>query len=109
VARLRALTRRGAPPGSGTLSYADLTLDLDARAAVRGGRPVELTGREAALLALLLRSPGRVITREQALAQIWDDAAEPNVVDRYVTRLRRKLGDPPLIRTVRGSGFTLRA
>jgi two-component system response regulator MprA len=50
-----------------------------------------------------------VVSRERALEEIWDDAAEPNVVDRYVTRLRRKLGSPPLIRTVRGSGFTLRA
>jgi DNA-binding response OmpR family regulator len=49
------------------------------------------------------------VTRERALDAIWDDAAEANVVDRYVTRLRRKLADPPLIRTVRGSGFSLRA
>jgi two-component system response regulator MprA len=76
---------------------------------MRGDRAIELTGREADLLELLLREAGRVITRERALEEIWDDAAEPNVVDRYVTRLRRKLGSPPLIRTVRGSGFTLRA
>ena len=107
VARLRALTRRGQP--SDALAYADLSFDVAARAATRGGRPLELTGREAALLELLLRRPGRIVTREQALGEIWDDAAEPNVVDRYVTRLRRKLGSPPLIRTVRGSGFTLRA
>jgi two-component system copper resistance phosphate regulon response regulator CusR len=50
-----------------------------------------------------------VVTRERAIEEIWDGAAEPNVVDRYVTRLRRKLGSPPLIQTVRGSGFTLRA
>ena len=50
-----------------------------------------------------------MVTRERALAEIWDDGAEANVVDRYVTRLRRKLGEPPLIRTVRGSGFALRA
>jgi two-component system response regulator MprA len=110
IARLRALTRRAGDGGGGTLrSYADLTLEIDARRAVRSGRAIELTGREAALLELLLREAGRVVTRERALAEIWDDAAEPNVVDRYVTRLRRKLGSPPLIRTVRGSGFTLRA
>jgi two-component system response regulator MprA len=109
IARLRALTRRAGDGGGGTLrSYADLTLEIDARRAVRSGRAIELTGREAALLELLLREAGRVVTRERALAEIWDDAAEPNVVDRYVTRLRRKLGSPPLIRTVRGSGFTLR-
>jgi two-component system response regulator MprA len=111
IARLRALTRRVAGDGhSGALrSYADLTLDVAARHATRGGDQIELTAREAALLELLLREPGRVVTRERALAEIWDDAAEPNVVDRYITRLRRKLGSPPLIRTVRGSGFTLRA
>ena len=108
VARLRALTRRGhaSPP---RLTYADLTLDVAARAATRAGRGIELTGREAALLALLLRAGGRTVTRERALAEIWDGAAGDNVVDRYVTRLRRKLGEPPLIRTQRGSGFTLRA
>jgi len=90
-------------------SYGDLSLDAAARRATRAGRVIELTGRETALLELLLRETGRVVTRERAIEQIWDDAAEPNVVDRYVTRLRRKLGSPPLIRTVRGSGFTLRA
>jgi two-component system, OmpR family, response regulator MprA len=110
IARLRALTRRGSDAHAGGLrSYGDLTLEVEARRAVRGGRPIELTGREADLLELLVRESGRVITRERALEEIWDDGAEPNVVDRYVTRLRRKLGDPPLIRTVRGSGFTLRA
>jgi two-component system response regulator MprA len=110
VARLRALTRRtGDGHAGGLRSYADLTLDVDGRRAVRSGRSIDLTGRESALLELLLREAGRVITRERALEEIWDDAAEANVVDRYVTRLRRKLGSPPLIRTVRGSGFTLRA
>ena len=107
VARLRALTRRRSDVQ--TLSYADLVLDLEVHRATRAGRSIELTGREVALLELLLREPGRVITRERALAEIWDDAAQDNVVDRYVTRLRRKLGDPPLIRTVRGAGFALRA
>jgi two-component system, OmpR family, response regulator MprA len=110
IARLRALTRRGGDGLAGALrSYGDLTFDSAARRAVRGGREIELTGREADLLELLLREPGRVVTRERAIEEIWDDAAEPNVVDRYVTRLRRKLGSPPLIQTVRGSGFTLRA
>jgi two-component system response regulator MprA len=111
IARLRALTRRGSSEaGAGGLrSYGDLTFDSAARRAVRGGRAIELTGREAALLELLLRDPGRVVTRERAIEEIWDDAAERGVVDAYVTRLRRKLGSPPLIQTVRGSGFTLRA
>jgi two-component system, OmpR family, response regulator MprA len=111
VARLRALARRVSDStGDATLrSYADLTLDVGTRRAVRSGRSIELTAREVDLLELLLREPGRVVTRERAIDEIWDAAAEPNVVDRYVTRLRRKLGSPPLIRTVRGSGFTLRA
>jgi len=110
IARLRALTRRGGDGlGGGLRSYGDLTLDASGRRATRAGRAIELTGREAALLELLLREAGRVVTRERALDEIWDAAAEPNVVDRYVTRLRRKLGSPALIRTVRGTGFTLRA
>ncbi len=110
VARLRALTRRhGDSQGQPLLSYADLVLDIDARRATRGGRPIELTRREAHLLELLLREAGRLVTRERALAEIWNDGALDNVVDRYVTRLRRKLGDPPLIRTIRGAGFALRA
>ncbi len=108
VARLHALTRRGRT-GEPLLSYADLTLDVTTRAATRGGRALELTGREAALLELLLRETGNVVTRERALDEIWAGAAEPNVVDRYITRLRRKLGSPPLIRTLRGTGFVLRA
>jgi two-component system, OmpR family, response regulator MprA len=108
IARIRALTRRTADPGP-ILAYADLTLDADTRKATRGARAIELTGREAALLELLLRVPGRTVTRERALDEIWDSVAEQNVVDRYITRLRRKLGEPPLIRTVRGAGFALRA
>jgi two-component system response regulator MprA len=111
IARLRALTRRGLSDSAagGLRSYGDLTFDAAARRAVRSGRAIDLTGREADLLELLLREPGRVVTRERAIEEIWDDAAELNVVDRYVTRLRRKLGSPALIQTVRGSGFTLRA
>ncbi len=109
IARLRALTRRRGDQTRSLLSYADIVLDLDAHSATRGGRPIELTGRESDLLALLLREAGHVVRREQAIDEIWDGAAEPNVVDRYVTRLRRKLGAPALIRTVRGAGFALRA
>ncbi len=110
IARLRALTRRGGDGHSGGVrSYADLTLDVGGRRATRARREIELTGRETALLELLLRETGRVVTRERALEEIWADGAQDNVVDRYVTRLRRKLGSPPLIKTVRGSGFTLRA
>src|SRR5690349_9855696 len=107
VARLHALVRRGRDGGE-RLAFADLSLDLRTRVADRGGRAVELTGRESALLELLLRHPRAVVPREWAIEQIWEEAAAANVVDRYVTRLRRKLGDPPLIHTVRGVGFMLR-
>jgi two-component system response regulator MprA len=106
IARLRALTRRA---DSTRLSYGDLALDVDGRKATRSGREVELTGRETALLELLLRESTRTVTRERAIDEIWGGSAEPNVVDRYVTRLRRKLGEPALVRTVRGVGFVLRA
>ena len=108
IARVRALTRRGTD-SSALLSYSDLVLDAERRTATRSGRTIGLTGREVTLLELLLRESGRTVTRERAIDEIWGGAAEPNVVDRYVTRLRRKLGNPPLIRTVRGAGFALRA
>jgi len=107
VARLRALGRRGRDD-SERLVFADVALDLRTRVVERGGRPVELTGRESALLELLLRHARAVVPRAQAIEEIWEEAAAPNVVDRYVTRLRRKLGDPPVIHTVRGVGFILR-
>ena len=108
IARLRALMRRGTET-TPLLSYADVTFDVRLRTATRAASVIELTGREAALLELLLREQGRTVTRERALEEIWDGGAEANVVDRYVTRLRRKLGSPQLIRTVRGAGFSLRA
>ena len=108
VARLRALMRRGAGAGQ-RLSFGDLTLDIDTRELHRAGRLIELTAREAALLELMMRSPRRVVTREQALADVWRDEASPGIVDAYVMRLRAKLGEPQVIRTVRGSGFMLEA
>jgi two-component system response regulator MprA len=109
IARLRALIRRRNDHDRSVLSYADLVVDVERRTVRRSGRTIELTGREVELLALLVRDPGRVIRRELAIDEIWGGAAESNVVDRYVTRLRRKLGEPPLIHTVRGAGFALRA
>ena len=73
----------------------------------RGGHDLELTPREAELLELLLRNARGVVTRELALEEVWGEEATPNAVDRYVAYLRRKLGDPPLIHTVRGVGFRL--
>ena len=110
LARLRALLRRSKPEEPGAvLRFADLTLDLGSMDARRGSRRFELTTTEAHLLELLLRNPRRVVTRELALERIWGgaSAASLNVVDRYVSYLRRKLGEPPLIETVRGTGFVL--
>jgi two-component system response regulator MprA len=108
LARVRALLRRGEEPG-GLLTFGDLVFDVRAREAARNGRPVALSGREADLLELLLRNPRVVVSRELALERVWGSAvaASPNVVDRYVSYLRRKLGEPELIRTVRGVGFVL--
>jgi two-component system, OmpR family, response regulator MprA len=109
TARVRALMRRNHPPGE-QLAFADLTLDAESGTARRGGRRVDLTRREAELLELMLRNARRVVTRELALEEVWGDVeAGANVVDRYVAYLRRKLGDPPLIHTVRGVGFRLDA
>jgi len=107
LARVRALLRRGRAAGD-LLSAGDVTLDLRERAASRRGRDLDLTPREADLLELLLRNARVVVSREQALEHVWGQgAATANAVDRYVAYLRRKLGDPPLIRTVRGVGFVL--
>ena len=106
LARVRALLRRGKSPDE-VLTFADLTLDTSTRAAQRAGRPLTLSERESDLLALLLRNARRVVTREQAILEIWQGDATENVVDRYVSNLRRKLGQPPLIDTVRGVGFII--
>jgi two-component system response regulator MprA len=108
LARARALLRRGSEPGE-LLAFDDLVLDLKTHNARRGEREIALSPRETALLELLLRNPRQVISRVLALERVWggESAATLNAVDRCVSYLRRKLGDPPLIQTVRGVGFTL--
>jgi two-component system, OmpR family, response regulator MprA len=108
LARIRALLRRGAEPDA-VLAHADLVLDVTARRAQRNGREISLSPREADLLELLLRNRRHVVTRELALESIWGGVAARslNVVDRNVSNLRRKLGEPQLIETVRGTGFVL--
>ena len=108
LARVRALLRRGAVPDE-VLAFGDVVLEVESGMCRRGGTEIALSAREAALLELLLRNPRRVVSRAQALEQVWGGAAAAslNVVDRYVSYLRRKLGEPPLIQTVRGVGFVL--
>ena len=108
LARARALLRRGSEP-SEVLAFGDLVLDVRTRGARRGEREIHLSAREAALLELLLRNPRQVVSRPLALERVWgsESAATLNAVDRCVSDLRRKLGDPPLIETVRGVGFVL--
>jgi two-component system response regulator MprA len=106
LARVRALLRRGKAPEE-LLAFADLTLDPVTRAAQRGGSTLALSEREVDLLALLLRNARRVVPRDQAINEIWQGDASANVVDRYVSNLRRKLGEPSLIETVRGVGFII--
>jgi two-component system response regulator MprA len=108
LARVRALLRRGTAPDE-VLAFGDLVLDVETRVARRGDTEIALSAREADLLELLLRNPRQVITRSQALEHVWGGvaAASLNAVDRYISYLRRKLGEPPLIQTVRGVGFRL--
>jgi two-component system, OmpR family, response regulator MprA len=106
LARVRALQRRGREPVE-LLAYGDVVLEVESRRAQRAGRSLALSAREADLLELFLRNQGQVVTREVALDRVWEGASTLNAVDRYVSYLRRKLGDPPLIQTVRGVGFVL--
>jgi two-component system response regulator MprA len=106
LARLAAIARRGQPAGD-VLAVGALRLDPVAREVRRDGVSVALTERESALLELLLRHARTVVSREHAIDEIWGSAAVDNVVDRCVMSLRRKLGTPELIRTVRGVGFVL--
>jgi two-component system response regulator MprA len=107
AARVRALLRRNHAPGE-QLAFADLLLEPESGMARRSGRELQLTRREMELLALLVRHARTVVTRERALEEIWGGGeAGANVVDRYVAYLRRKLGEPALIHTVRGVGFRL--
>ena len=107
-ARIRALLRRGREPAE-VVAFDDVVFDVSTRRLRRGNREIALSEREAALLELLLRNPRSVVTRETALAHVWGStyAATSNSVDRYVSYLRRKLGEPSLIETVRGVGFVL--
>lgn len=113
LARLRALLRRGQTGQTeNVLKVEDLVLDRVRREAVRGDRRTELTAREFALLEYLMRSAGRVLTRDQIIMAVWpnDFDGGSNVVDTYIHYLRDKIDKPPakpLLRTVRGVGYVL--
>lgn len=113
LARVRALGRREPHVRVGALCAADLTLDPATRRVERAGRALHLTAREYAILELLLRHPGQVLTREQIADRAWELGAEhaSNVVDVFIRNLRRKIDEPfpvTLLHTVRGVGYTLR-
>jgi DNA-binding response OmpR family regulator len=108
VARVRALSRRSpsAPP---VLTRGDLTVDRARHRASRGSRPLSLTRKEFAILEMLLAADGALVSAEELLEHVWDTSTDPfsNIVSVTMTRLRRKLGEPPLIKTVVGKGYRM--
>lgn len=109
IARVRALARRAQPAVPPVLTHGDLSLDSTRRIARRGGRRLELSPKELAVLELLLAAQGGVVSAEQLLERAWDQAADPftNTVKVTVSRLRRKLGEPPVIETVPHAGYRI--
>lgn len=115
LARIEALVRRRSPAEVTTrLRVADLELDLLARACTRSGTRIDLQPREFRLLEFLMRHAGQVVTRTMLLENVWEYHFDPqtNVIDVHISRLRSKIDksfDPPLLHTVRGAGYLLRA
>jgi two-component system, OmpR family, response regulator len=115
LARIEALLRRrAASPAATVLRLADLELDLLSRTVKRGGKTIELLPREFRLLEYMMRNSGQVVTRTMLLEHVWDYHFDPqtNVIDVHVSRLRQKIDKnfaPPLLHTVRGAGYCLRA
>ena len=109
VARIRALSRRSRRALPPTLAYGDLRLDSGRRLVTRAERPVALSPKEYAVLELLLGADGRVVSTEEILERAWDNATDPftNAVRMTVSRLRAKLGDPPVIQTVIPVGYRI--
>src|SRR5580698_3316740 len=108
VARVRALARR-APSAPPVLRRGDLTVDRARHRAARGVRPLSLTRKEFGILELLVAADGALVSAEEMLEHVWDANADPfsNVISVTMARLRRKLGEPPLIETVVGKGYRL--
>jgi DNA-binding response OmpR family regulator len=109
VARIRALARRAQPAIPPVMRHGDLTLDPAQRVARRAGRRLELSAKELAVLELLLAARGAAVSAEELLERAWDEAADPfsAVVKVTISRLRRKLGEPPIIETVPGAGYRI--
>jgi DNA-binding response OmpR family regulator len=109
VARIGALTRRAQPLVPPVLHQGDLTLDTAERRAYRAGRLLQLAPKEFGVLELLLSAQGRCVSSEELLARVWDEEADPftHAVKITVSRLRAKLGDPPVIDTVARSGYRI--
>ena len=110
VARVRALLRRGEVATPSVIEVGDLRVDTSAQRVERGGRAIELTTKEYALLEFFARNAGRVIGREEISEHVWDEHFDPvsNLIEVYVQRLRRKLGLPAMLHTRRGAGYVLR-
>jgi DNA-binding response OmpR family regulator len=109
VARVSALARRAQPSIPPTLEHGDIVLDAAKRCAQRAGRPLALRPKEFGVLELLLAAQGRVVSAEELLERVWDEAADPftGAVKITVSRLRAKLGDPPVIQTVAKAGYRI--
>jgi DNA-binding response OmpR family regulator len=109
VARIRALARRCATALPSTLEHGDLALDPSRRVACRAGRRLDLSPKEFALLECLLSAGDRVLSTEELLQRVWDEHADPftTTVKTTIRRLRAKLGDPPIIHTVREGGYRI--
>jgi DNA-binding response OmpR family regulator len=113
LARLRALTRRTEVAEPGPLTLGDLSYDPESREVTRAGETVRLTAREGALFELLLRRRGKVVSRSEIQARIWEDSFElsTNIIDVYINSLRKKLDTgerEKIIQTVRGVGYRVR-
>jgi DNA-binding response OmpR family regulator len=109
VARITALTRRAQPSVPPVLAHRDIVLDTAKRCAQRGGRPLALRPKEFGVLELLLGANGRVVSAEELLERVWDEAADPftGAVKITISRLRTRLGDPPVIETVAKAGYRI--
>src|SRR5919204_1063874 len=109
VARIGALIRRAQPPIPPVLRHGDLVVDTAKRQASRGGRELALAPKEFGVLELLLASQGRTVATEELLERVWDENADPftGAVKITISRLRSKLGDPPIIETVAKSGYRI--